>query len=118
MLKKLLFSIVVTLIFSFAYFAVAEESIHKDDIHKGNVICLLPDRDNASVKPVIGNEPCNGYAPHAHVFVDTRTPEGNVYAVNGSPEAIKRLEMLKNKKNVEVKGKVSGNNRGWIITVE
>lgn len=100
----------------------AEEDVHKDDIMvksiTGNVICLLPDRDKGTIIPVIATEPCSGHGAHTHVILDTRTPEGNVYAVQGSPEAIKRLEMTSNRKNVEVKGKISAAETGGIIVIE
>ena len=50
--------------------------------------------------------------------MDTRSKEGNVYAVNGSPEAVTRLQALKKKENVAVKGNISGGQQAWIITVE
>lgn len=77
----------------------------------------MPDYDKGTVKPVVTSEPCHGKTPHAHVFLDTRSKEGNVYAVNASPEALARLERG-NKQDVEIAGTVSGNQRAWIITVE
>lgn len=97
--------------------STAGEGVHAGDIHKGNVICLLPDYEKGTVKPVVTSEPCNGKTPHAHVFLDTRSKEGNVYAVNASPEVLERIESG-NKQDVEIAGTVSGNQRAWIITVE
>lgn len=100
----------------------AEEDVHKDDIMvksiTGNVICLLPNHDKGTVTPVIATEPCVGHGAHAHVILDTRTKEGNVYAVQGSPEAIKRLQMTSNRTNIEVKGKISAAQTGGIIVIE
>ncbi|MGH7884106.1 MAG: hypothetical protein ACRENO_00265 [Thermodesulfobacteriota bacterium] len=105
------------LLFAFQQSSSAEEPA-QNGVVRGNVICLLPDHDKGTVKPVIATEPCNGKEAHAHVIIDTRSKVGNVYAVNGSPEAIQRLE--KNpKKDIDVKGKFSGSDQtGWIITVE
>ena len=97
---------------------IGEEEIHKNVTLMGNVICLLPEYKSGTVKPVIATTPCDGYAPHAHVILDIRSKVGNVYAVQGSPEAIKRLQQTSNRKDVEIKGKISGNATGWVITVE
>ena len=105
-------------VLSFSFTANAEEEVHEDDIIVGNVICLLPNVADGTVKPVIASGPCNGHSAHAHVVLDTRTKEGNVYAVTGSPEAIERLESTPARKNVEVKGKVGGNQDAWILSVD
>ena len=78
----------------------------------------MPDYESGNVKPVIANENCNGHAAHAHVILDTRTKVGNVYAVQGSPQAIERLQSLKKKMNVAIKGKIAGDQKAWIITVD
>jgi len=38
--------------------------------------------------------------------------------VEGSQEAINRLENIPKRKNIQLKGKVSGNQRAWILTVD
>ena len=96
----------------------AAEDKHQNDIITGTLICLVPNYEEGNVKPVIANENCSGHAPHGHVILDTREKVGNVYAVKGSPEALKRLQSLTNKENIQVKGKISGNQSGWIITVD
>ena len=98
--------------------AHAQKDVHKDDIVQGNIICLFPDKDSGSVTPVIATSPCDGKPTHAHVVVDTRGEVGQVYAVEGSDEAITRLEKTSKRKGVEVKGKVSGSQKAWIITVD
>ncbi len=105
-------------VLSFSFTANAEEEVHEDDIIVGNVICLLPNVADGTVKPVIASGPCNGHGEHAHVVLDTRTKEGSVYAVTGSPEAIERLEKTPARKNVEVKGKIGGNQDAWILSVD
>jgi len=96
----------------------AVEDKHQNDIITGTLICLVPNYEEGNVKPVIANENCSGHAPHGHVILDTREKVGNVYAVKGSEEAIQRLQSLTNKENIQVKGKISGNQSGWIITVD
>lgn len=103
---------------SFSLIANAEEDVHKDDIVTGNIICLLPNQAEGTVKPVVATGPCNGLGPHAHVVLDTRSKEGNVYAVMGSPEAIDRLQKSSTRKDVPVKGKIGGDQSAWIITVD
>ena len=105
-------------VLSFSFAANAEEEVHADDIVVGNVICLLPSVADGTVKPVIASGPCNGLGPHAHVILDTRTKEGNVYAVTGSSESIERLEKTSSRKNVEVKGRIGGNQDAWILSVD
>ena len=97
---------------------VAAEEVHEDDIIYGNVICLIPDMKNGTVEPVVANKNCNGPSGHAHVVLETRSKVGNVYAVNGSPQAVKRLQARTKKENVAVKGKISGDQTAWIITVD
>lgn len=118
--KAHVFVFIFTAISSFGFpsFSKAEEDKHKEDIVYGNVVCIIPDLRSGNVSPVIANENCNSHKVHAHIIVDTRSKEGNVYAVKGSPEAISRLQALENKENVPVKGRISGSQRAWLITVE
>lgn len=94
------------------------EEVHEDDIIYGNVICLIPDMEKRTVQPVVANKNCNSPRNHAHVVLDTRSKEGNVYAVNGTNEAVQRLQARTQKKDVAVKGSVSGDQKAWIITVD
>ncbi len=82
---------------------------------KGTLVCLLPNYENASVTPVIATGPCSELPPHAHVVY---TEDGQVYALEGSEEAIHKIETNPNRENVTVKGKLQGNPGGWIIFVE
>ena len=94
------------------------DEVHEDDIIYGNVICLIPDMEKGTVEPVVANKNCNSPRDHAHVILDTRSKEGNVYAVNGSNEAIQRLQARTQKRDVAVKGSISGDQKAWIITVD
>ena len=113
------------LIFAFALLGLAAtglnafaDEVHEDDIIYGNVICLIPDLEKGTVEPVVANKNCNSPRDHAHVVLDTRSKEGNVYAVNGTNEAIERLQARTQKKDVAVKGSISGDQKAWIITVD
>jgi hypothetical protein len=109
----------VGLFLSVSFYISQAEDPHAQDSVKGNVICLIPDYEKGSVNPVIATEPCDGLPTHTHVIVEQRGKVGNVYAVQGSPEALKRLEQAKNRTNVEIKGKISGgSDTGWVITVD
>ncbi len=119
MQKYFSISLVVMLFALLSVSAVhAEKDAHKDDIVQGNIICLFPDVDSGSVTPVIATSPCDGKPSHAHVIVDTRGEVGQVYAVEGTDEAITRLEKTSSRKGVNVQGKVTGSQKAWVITVD
>ncbi len=112
-------TILVGLFLSVSFYISKAEDPHMQDSVKGNVICLIPNYEKGMVTPVIATGPCDGYAPHAHVIIEQRGKVGNVYAVQGTAEALKRLEKTSNRTDVVVKGKISGgNDTGWIITVD
>ena len=113
------FTILIGLFLSVSFYISKAEDPCTQDSVKGNVVCLIPNYEEGSVTPVIATAPCDGYALHAHVIIEQRGKEGNVYAVRASPEALKKLQQTKNRTNVEVKGKISGgSDTGWIITVD
>ena len=119
-LVLILLSFFVVPLFSSLSTADAKEHVHKEDIKPitGNVICLLPDTKTGSVTPVIATSPCDKLPRHAHVIIDMRGEVGQVYAVQGSEEAIERLQKTPNRKDVKVKGKIGGNQDAWTITVD
>ena len=70
-----------------------KDHANEKEVVQGNIVCLIPDRDKGTVKPVIASEPCHGSQPHAHVLVGTKGKhEGFVYGIQGSPEKIEKLE--------------------------
>jgi len=111
-------TILVGLFLSVSFYISKAEDPHAQDSVKGNVICLIPNYEKGIVTPVVATAPCDGSTPHAHVIVEQRGKVGNVYAVQGSPEALERLEKTSNRTNVVVKGKISGSDKGWVITVD
>lgn len=82
---------------------------------EGNVICLLPDYNKGNVKPVIATGPCDKLPPHAHVLM---TKDGKIYHIEGSEEAMHKLETSSERKDVKITGRVEGNQKGWILFVE
>lgn len=80
----------------------------------GTIICLLPNYEEGSVAPVVATGPCGAEDPHLHVV---STGGGQVYALHGSEEAIGRIEAMKEKKNVELQGKIQGDQGAWVLYV-
>jgi hypothetical protein len=82
---------------------------------EGTIVCLLPNYENGTVTPVVASGPCNELTPHAHIIY---TKEGQIIAIHGSGEAIQKLEMNPQKRDVMVKGRLQGNPGAWILFVE
>lgn len=80
----------------------------------GSVLCVFPDYKEGNVNPVIAEGACNEYEPHAHFI---QTDNGELYALQGSPEKINVLEKGTEKKNVTLDGTLKANNSGWILYV-
>lgn len=129
-MKELKLSLLVSLMFAmlFSITLAAPNSLameheqdhaHEKDIVQGNIVCLIPDRDKGTVKPVIASEQCHGMQPHAHVIVGTKGEhKGFVYGIEGSPEAIEKLEKMEDRTDVKIEGNVSGTERGWILKMD
>ncbi len=114
----ILLSFLSILLFSSFQPAHAKNDQNMDDIITGNLICLYPVRDTENVRPVISTAPCDKEPDHPHFFYDTGRGVEKLYAVEGSEEAINRLKKTSKRKNIQLKGKISGNQRAWIITVD
>ncbi|MCH8028784.1 MAG: hypothetical protein IH874_02500 [Candidatus Dadabacteria bacterium] len=125
-------AVVFALALTFAYVSFADhhekgakddgkmmEGVHKDDVTlKGTLYCLLPGK-GGEVQTIVSAGPCDHLGPHAHVLLVEREQEGYVYAVQGSEEAITKMEKRTgDRKNFELKGKVGGSQRAWTITVD
>ncbi len=104
----------------FTSFDFAHADNNKDDsvTLTGNLICLYPESDSGNVKPIISTKPCSKEIKHLHFFLEIKKGAEKLYAVEGSQEAINRLENIPKRKNIQLKGKVSGNQRAWILTVD
>ena len=80
----------------------------------GTIVCLLPNYETGNVAPVVATGPCGEQDQHLHVVT---TGAGQVYALHGTEEAIKQLEASASKKNVELQGKIMGEQGAWVLYV-
>lgn len=81
----------------------------------GTIVCLLPNYEAGTVKPVVATGPCTELTPHSHVIT---TKGGQVYALHGSEDVIKRIESSSDRTNVDIKGKVQGSQGAWVLFAE
>jgi len=81
----------------------------------GTVLCVFPNYKQGNVTTVIADGPCNEYEPHAHFM---QTKEGEIYALHGPHEKIISMEKNPHRENVTLKGKLEGNESGWIFYVD
>ena len=86
----------------------------EDVIVQGNVICLVYDK-KGNVTPMIATGPCDGYPPHQHILV---TKEGTVYSLQGLEDGLVKIAKMPQRTDVQIKGKVQGNQYGWILVVD
>lgn len=114
--------ILISFLFLTAFYSLetAYADNNKDDsvTLTGNLICLYPESDSGNVKPTISTKPCSKEIKHLHFFLEIKKGAEKLYAVEGSQAAINRLENIPKRKNIQLKGKVSGNQRAWILTVD
>ena len=81
---------------------------------EGTLVCLLPNYEDGTVKPVVATAPCGEKDQHLHVV---HTNDGQVYALHGTEEAIKNLENSTQRDNVKLQGQVQGEQGAWVIYV-
>ena len=112
------FSLVVLLLFismALASFStIPAYAAGEDVIVQGNVICLVYDK-KGNVTPMIATGPCDGYPPHQHILV---TKDGTVYSLQGLEAGLVKIAKMPQRTDVQVKGKVQGNQYGWILVVD
>ncbi len=95
---------------------VRPSEMPEEESVRGTVFCLLPNYENGTVTPVIATGPCANLPPHAHVIL---TKDKKMYAIEGSQEAIHKLETTpEGGMNVAINGKLQGNPGAWILFVE
>jgi len=120
--KNLLFIFLTALFLNFSSTAYnslnAQEEEHQEDLLRGNVVCLIVDKEKKSIFPKIGTTPCNNEPSHPHGFVDKSIPEGKFYYIQGSPEAIEELEKTSDREDVELKGIVSRDENAPVIFIK
>ena len=94
---------------------VSQSADDKTVTVEGNVICLIPDYKNGTVKPVIASGPCDKLPPHEHVLVT----KDRVYLLQGLQDGLMKVEQNPQRKDVKIKGKIEGSDQtGWILVVE
>lgn len=113
--KFLALSLIVTLAFA-GFFSISSHAAEEETVTlKGNVVCLIPDYEKGSIKPVIATERCDTLPPHQHVLIT----EDKVYSIQGLEEGLQKLELSPERTNIKVSGKVKGSEQtGWILFVE
>ncbi len=82
----------------------------------GTILCLLPTDDKKGANTVVSSSPCDGYDPHAHLFIDSA--DGNIYPIIASAEKIKEIEQSSNKSNFKLFGKIEGSERGLVLYIK
>ncbi len=81
---------------------------------EGTIVCLLPNYEDGTVQPVVATSPCGEHGQHLHVV---KTKSGQVYALHGTEDAIKKLEATSDRKNVSLEGKILGEQGAWVLYV-
>ncbi|MBI4228197.1 MAG: hypothetical protein HY693_00600 [Deltaproteobacteria bacterium] len=81
----------------------------------GTIVCLLPNYQSLDFKQVVATGPCNELEPHLHVV---KTKGGQVYALEGTEESIHKIESMSSREDVELQGKIQGEQGAWILFVQ
>ena len=81
---------------------------------EGTIVCLLPNYEDGTVQPIVATSPCGEHGQHLHVV---KTKSGQVYALHGTEDAIKKLEATSDRKNVSLEGKILGEQGAWVLYV-
>jgi len=98
-------------------YILASASALRDDqpaTVSGTIVCLLPNYESGNLKQVVASGPCTKIEPHAHVV---RTKSGQVYALHGSEDSIRRLEEMSDRQEVDLQGKIQGDQGAWVLYV-
>lgn len=82
---------------------------------KGTIVCLLPNYQAGNFKQVVAAGPCTELDQHLHII---KTSNGQVYAIHGSEEAIHKIESMPNRNDVELTGKIQGDQGAWVLFVQ
>ena len=117
-LYRIALLLIVTSFLTVAVFSSDSAYADESAVLTGNIICLFPDKNTGKVTAEIYSAPCIDEPEHIHFFMDTGNRNGYVYAVEGSQEVLDRLKKSSDRKNIQLIGKISGNQKAWIITVE
>lgn len=82
---------------------------------EGNVICLIPDYQSGTVKPVIANGPCKNQPPHPHMLI---TKEGKVYYLQGLQDGLIKIQQNPVHTDVKITGRAEQTPGGWVLYVD
>jgi len=114
-IKFVSLSLILGIAFSISLSALSHSADEGTTTIQGNVVCLLPDYEKGTVKPVIATGPCDGYPPHQHVLV---TPTV-VYSLQGLQDGLMKIEQSSNRTNAKITGKVEGSDQtAWVLFVK
>lgn len=81
----------------------------------GTIVCLLPNYQAGNFQQVVATGPCNEAQPHLHVI---KTASGQVYALEGTEESISKIESMSNRENVQLQGKIQGEQGAWVLFIQ
>ena len=114
-IKFVSLSLILGIAFSISLSTFSHSADEGTTTLQGNIVCLLPDYEKGTVKPVIATGPCDGYPPHEHVLVTKNT----VYSLQGLEEGLMKIEQSSNRTNVKITGKVEGSDQtAWVLFVK
>jgi hypothetical protein len=96
--------------------ASAEQPASSENVTvTGTIVCLLPNYSAGNFKQVVSTGPCSEAEPHLHVV---KTASGQVYALEGTEESISKIESMSNRENVQLQGKIQGEQGAWVLFVQ
>ena len=81
---------------------------------EGTVICLLPDYQKGTVKPVIASGPCVGLPEHSHVMLGK---DGKIYFIQGLDKGLQEIGTMTKRRDVMITGRVMESPAGWVLFV-
>ncbi len=114
-IKFVTLSLILGMVFSISLSTFSHSADEGETTVQGNVVCLLPDYEKGTVKPVIATGPCDGLPPHEHVLVTKST----VYSLQGLQDGLMKITQSSNRTNVKITGKVEGSDQtAWVLLVK
>lgn len=114
-LKPIFMSLIIAVAFAGFFTASSFAADEEMMTVEGNVICLIPDYANGTVKPIIASGPCDGMPPHQHLVVT----KDKVYVLQGLQDGLMKIEQNPQRTDVKIAGKVQGSEQtGWVLFVD
>jgi len=113
-IKFVSLSLILGIAFSISLSTFSHSAEEGNETVVGTVICLIPDYESGTVKPVIATSPCHGLPRHQHVLVTKST----VYSLHGLQDGLRKVEESPQRKDAKIVGRVEGSEQtGWILFV-